>query len=328
MWSEDTDSDVFQDELRILQSATFDAYVNVFRVIKQRNLSHSLLGEKTASDQLDFVQFMLSPDDYSHIFHFPCCDIRYLVRAFLEVCEDDETVCQDVSDLIYAGYYEPDDPISELATSTLTTTYPVNSKIIVLTEGSTDKWLIESALQLLYPHLAEFYSFMDFSSSNAAGGIGLLVSNIRAFAGSGITNRVVALLDNDTAGQDAVRALTKTVLPPNIRILRYPDLPTATAYPTLGPTGMVNLDVNGWAASIELFLGRDVLTIDGNLSPIQWTGYNTAIGQYQGEVLNKNQLHDRFSEKISRCKQDPGQIEQHDFDDMRRLLEALFQVFQ
>jgi hypothetical protein len=246
----------------------------------------------------------------------------------LEVCEDDETVCQDLSELINAGHYEPDDRVSERAISALIANYPVNSKIIVLTEGPTDKRIIESAIQLLYPHLTEFYSFMDFSTSNVAGGTGALVSNVRAFAGSGITNRVVALFDNDTAGQDAVRALLKTVLPRNIQILRYPDISIATSYPTIGPTGMVDLNVNGRAASIELFLGRDVLTIDGKLSPIQWTGYNTAVGQYQGEVLNKAQLHDRFLQKISRCQEEPALVEQHDFDDMRRLLAALFQVFQ
>ena len=327
-WSEDLDSDDLRYELQILRDSTFDAYVNGFRLIKDRNQRASHFGEKTATGQSEFVQYMLSPDDDSYIFHFPCCDIRGLVRAFLEACGNDETVCQDLSDLISAGHYEPDDRVSELAISALTANYPVNSKIIVLTEGSTDKRIIESATKLLYPHLVEFYSFMDFSSSNAAGGTGALVSNIKAFAGSGITNRVVALFDNDTAGQDAIRALTKTVLPPNIQILRYPDIPIATSYPTLGPTGMVNLDVNGRAASIELFLGRDVLTVNDNLSPIQWTGYNTAVGQYQGEVLSKANLHDRFLQKISRCEQDPALTERHDFADMRCLLTALFQVFQ
>jgi hypothetical protein len=327
-WSEDLGSEDLRQDLEILRSATFGAYVDGFRQIKNRALRASHFGEETAQGASGFVRFMLAPDDDGYLFQFPCSDLRYLVRAFLEVCGDDETVSQDLTELISAGYYEPNDHVCELAISALTEGYPVNSRIIVLTEGSSDKHVLESAIDLLYPHLTGFYSFMDFASSNAAGGTGALVSNVRAFSGSGITNRVVALFDNDTAGLDAVRVLKKTALPLNIKIVHYPDSAIGISYPTIGPTGMVNLNVNGLAASIELFLGLDVLTTNGELSPVQWTGYNTAVGRYQGEILNKTQLHDRFFEKVSICKSDQTQIERYDFADMRCLLENLFQVFQ
>ena len=70
------------------------------------------------------------------------------------------------------------------------------------------------------------------------------------------------------------------------------------SYPTLGPSGNTEMDVNGLAASIELYLGRDVLTQDdGSLTPVQWKGYNETVGQYQGEVMRKAQLQHAFNKK-------------------------------
>jgi hypothetical protein len=55
------------------------------------------------------------------------------------------------------------------------------------------------------------------------------------------------------------------------------------------------MDVNGVAGSIELYLGRDALTSNQNqLPPVQWTGFDSGIRQYQGEVLEKDRIYERF----------------------------------
>lgn len=48
------------------------------------------------------------------------------------------------------------------------------------------------------------------------------------------------------------------------------------AYPTLGPqlSDPVIMDVNGKAGALEMYLGRELLTVDGQLVPVQWMGYN------------------------------------------------------
>ena len=58
------------------------------------------------------------------------------------------------------------------------------------------------------------------------------------------------------------------------RVLHYPDLPLLRRYPTLGPqlVDPVIMDVNGRAGSLEMYLGRDLLTVDSELVPVQWTG--------------------------------------------------------
>jgi len=63
--------------------------------------------------------------------------------------------------------------------------------------------------------------------------------------------------------------------PESYRILHYPDLPLLVDYPTLGPQSdsPVRMNVNGKAGSLEMYLGRDLLTVNGELVPVQWTGY-------------------------------------------------------
>ena len=47
-------------------------------------------------------------------------------------------------------------------------------------------------------------------------------------------------------------------------------------------SGLEPLDVNGLAASIELYFGEDVLCAEQNkLTPVQWKGYNSTLRQYQ-----------------------------------------------
>jgi hypothetical protein len=64
---------------------------------------------------------------------------------------------------------------------------------------------------------------MDFGQ-RPVGGAGPLVNMVRAFAASGIANRVVALFDYDTAAADALRNLDLQSLPTNIHVRQYPEL--------------------------------------------------------------------------------------------------------
>ena len=183
------------------------------------------------------------------------------------------------------------EPVCENAIRDLVEGHPENAPRIVLTEGSTDGAVLKAALALLYPHLEGYYSFLDFESTRAAGGAGHLVSVVKAFAGAGITNRIIALFDNDTAAREAVRALQTVRLPPNFAVRHYPDLELLRAYPTLGPGGLTTLDVNGLAASIELYFGKDVLSDgQGGMIPVRWKGYSDALRNDQGEVGNKGRL--------------------------------------
>jgi hypothetical protein len=319
-------SDTWQQELSLLQGSSLKDFMEAFRVIFDKRLL-SYQGNIESEENL-LVRYILSENHDDYFYNFPCSDIRSFIRAFLEVCPDDTPVIQDITALVHGEYYEPTDAVCDLSTAELTQAYPVNEKIIILTEGSSDRRVLEASLDLLYPHLSEYYSFMDFGVSNAQGSAGTLINTIKAFVGSGIINRVIAIFDNDTAASVALRGLRKTSIPANLKLLKYPNIEIAKDYPTLGPSGVSNLDINGLACSIELYFGVDVLSVNGELTPIQWKGYDESLSQYQGEVSRKQDLQTRFFAKVENCVRDPSQLHKTDWLSMNLLLLDIFQAFQ
>ncbi len=100
-------------------------------------------------------------------------------------------------------------------------------------------------------------------------------------------NKIVVVLDNDTAGQAALQKLGRLQMPLNIRLVRLPDLEGFRAFPTLGPSGRLTEDVNGRAVAIESFL--DLAFGPRAERAIRWTCFNSELGAYQGELLAKEE---------------------------------------
>ena len=201
----------------------------------------------------------------------------------------------------------------------------INERIIILTEGSSDRVILQKSLFALYPHLYDYFSFMDFGAANVSGGASSLVSNVKAFSSARIRNRIVAVFDNDTAATDALRGLSGIRLPLNIKVVRLPTLELAKSYPTIGPQGEVCVNVNGLACSIELYLGTDILKDqEGGLMPIQWKGYNQTLKQYQGEILNKEKIQDAYNHFLSEAFKSREVYLNHDWAPMKLVFQTIF----
>jgi HEPN/Toprim N-terminal domain 1 len=259
---------------------------------------------------------------------FPGYDFRVFMRAAVEITGTAAEVVYDLAELAEAEAVSIEEDLCSWARRETADELLLNHKVVVLTEGRSDIEAIEDALHILWPHLTEYYSFMDFEGVRAPGGAGPLVATIKAFIGAGIVNRIVALFDNDTAARSALRGLRDVQLPSNVRVLHYPDVEWARDYPTLGPQGVINMDVNGLAASLEMYFGLDVLREeDGSLTPVQWRGYDDGLKQYQGEILNKVELQRRFANKLQECRRNPEAIERYYWTGMRAVIERLRTAF-
>jgi len=217
----------------------------------------------------------------------------------------------DLSDVINSGWIK-DDFIQKLNFE----------KIIILTEGKTDAKYIKKSLEVLFPHLKEKYHFIDFEATSLKGSASQLVHYVKSFISAGIKNKIIALFDNDTAGLEQLEILNTLNIPNNIKVLRYPDIKIAESYPTLGPTGKQHLNINGLACSIELYFGKDILFQNGGYTSIQWTGYNSKMEKYQGEILHKKEVQQKFENKLSMQKYDSGNSE--NWSEMKELLNVIF----
>lgn len=270
------------------------------------------------------VSYMLSHDWYG----FPGVDMNAALRIALEVFPEAQELVYDVTELIWSGYFDTEDDFVEHAMNQASSEYHSKAKTIILTEGKTDSQFLSETLELLYPHLADYYSFLDFDTAKMGGGAGNLVNLVKAFTGAGIVNRIVALFDNDTAAESSLKSLKKLDVSPNIKVLRLPEIQFLTSYPTIGPSGKTMLDINGVAASIEMYLGEDVLTNEeGELTSIQWTGYDAGAKKYQGEVLEKDKIHKRFRQKLSSALHCGVSHELQDWRGLQAIFELVFSAF-
>ncbi|WP_329338722.1 hypothetical protein OG252_24580 [Streptomyces sp. NBC_01352] len=254
-------------------------------------------------------------------------DIRYIIRAVIEMHEADVPVVWNLADVVGRGFVSPDPRLCELELEKKRGANVATFPVIVLTEGSTDASFLSSALSLIYPHLVDFLKFMDFGVG-AEGGASALARSVKSFAASGVANRVIAIFDNDTAASDVLVAMNAT-LPNTFRVLRYPDIDLGKKYPTIGPTGRGVADVNGKAGALELYFGEDVLKDPaGELTPVQWTGYVKRQNAYQGELLDKSRLQKSFRRKLDGAIARGSTQPEEDWSGVTAILDSIRHAFR
>ena len=263
-------------------------------------------------------------------------DERQVLRAVLMAIPDCEVVL-DITDLINAGYMDVSDPMSmaSKAGQGIKASAGISAPVVVITEGRTDAEFLKAALDILFPHLNDLIRFLDYDQK-PEGGVGALISMVRAFSAAGIINRVIAIFDNDTAAVDGIRKLDMRSLPEHFSVIKYPAIELANNYPTLGPPtadapdGELSIaNVNGLAGSIELYLGKDVLSgEDGSLLPVQWKSFIAGVGKYQGEVINKGDVHRAFRDKYSRALSDREIVQRQDWHGLSLILNAIRHAVQ
>lgn len=215
-------------------------------------------------------------------------DRRALLALQLESAPDDEAVQLDLHDLYMADYFREVENITQLATDELAVSVSSGGPVIVVTEGVTDARYLARALELVAPDVAHMFRFLD-EDARAERNSGQVMRTLRSFAAAGVTNRVVGVLDNDAAGRVAARVLDSARRPATNRYLLLPDVPYGESYPTNGPSGESDLDINGRAVSIEFQFGLDQLRVEGGeLAKVEWKGLQMPINVYQGSLSKRD----------------------------------------
>ena len=304
----------YDERLATMRSLTIEAWLAAFQRIRQENLTaiRTLHEVQSMHRQQPILRYMLGLGTY--MYGFPGYDARPFVRLAIDKAPSEDELVYDLTDMIARGYVV--DEVIEEAEFLMQSDFLLAHRVIILTEGKSDIEFLQRSLRILYPHLADYFHFFDFTRNE--GGAGHLVRLVQAFAAADVRHRILAMFDNDTGAREALVNLETTKLSDNIVVLRYPNLPIAQSYPTLGPSGEIELDINGLAGSLEIYLGRDVLEDEeGHLSPVQWTGYSRRLKAYQGEVMDKQNVQEKFRRKLQECESHPELIDSFDWEGMR-----------
>ena len=130
-------------------------------------------------------------------------------------------------------------------------------------------------------------------------GTGNLVRFCQGLARIRIQNRILVVLDNDTAGRAAYRRISALSLPTRMRVTVLPDLEKCRAVRTVGPSGFQQEDINGRAVAMECFL--DIWDSPGSEPTFRWTSYDSDLDAYQGALLNKEEHVRHFLQAAERA---------------------------
>jgi hypothetical protein len=301
-YSEPTEGmeDYYENRVRLLKSVDVGKWLVALEQIKKSSRG-TPTRHSSYESEVNLEEFMLDDEQW---YGYSGADLYIPLRLALETCKGTENLVYDLTDLVQQGYLNKNEDCVAISSELAAGEYASRSKIIVLTEGRSDGWILSQSMKLLYSHLYDYFSFMDFESARVEGGASHLAKIVKSFSGAGIVNKVIAIFDNDTVGQEAIRSLRQIKLPGNISVLTLPDFRELSKYPTIGPSGQKAMNINGSAASIELYLGEDVLMENGKLLPVQWSGYIASMGTYQGSLLgaDKDKIHKSFKVKLEKAK--------------------------
>lgn len=187
-----------------------------------------------------------------------------------------------------------------------------SDRFLIVTEGSSDAKIIEHALRLLRPHVADFFQFVDMEEGYPFAGTGNLFRFLQGLISIGVQNNVVVLYDNDAEGAASYERTLELNVPANMAILKLPDSSDFTDFNALGPNGRHKADINGRAAAIECYLDL------GEAPIIRWTSFNSRTNSYQGELVGKTEYMRTFLSQRT-------QVEGYDYGRIEAVLDTIIE---
>lgn len=95
------------------------------------------------------------------------------------------------ADVVEEGWVHRDEVIKEL---------PAERRILIVTEGSSDSYILRKAIDELYPDISDFFDFIDMKENYPFTGTGNLFNFCVGLCRINIQNNIIAIFDNDTAG--------------------------------------------------------------------------------------------------------------------------------
>ncbi|MFN5539363.1 MAG: HEPN/Toprim-associated domain-containing protein, partial [Candidatus Melainabacteria bacterium] len=156
-------------------------------------------------------------------------------------------------------------------------------KFLIVTEGSSDSFIIKKSLELLKPDILDFFTFIDMEENYPFTGTGNLFRFCQGLASIRIQNKTLVIFDNDLEGVDKFNKTKNLNLPNQMKIMKLPELDEFTYFLTVGPTGETYENINGKAVAIECFLDFTKFN-----PKIRWTNYSKDYDAYQGSLENKD----------------------------------------
>lgn len=188
----------------------------------------------------------------------------------------DKKIIWRFKDVLEGGYIKREDVIKEPEES---------NRYLIVTEGSSDLFVIKKSFEIFHPEVTDLFHFIDMQNNYPFTGCSNLYKFLQGLAKVRPINKVLAIFDNDTAGNEQFNLCKKLLLPRNIKTIKLPELSIFKKFLTRGPSGKKYKNINGTAVSIECFLDLDYKT--SSKAIVRWSNYVKHMNQYQGALEDK-----------------------------------------
>lgn len=302
------------EELKALRNLTWEEWC--------RRVPSVLLGLYDFDTHVDETDRHMKDFDESSWLWFDGLDSLISIRAIIDAAPAAQEITLDVGGLIGGGWIKKSAKICAEKIRIVAARGQPAGPAIVLAEGKSDIAVLKASIQRFHPDLTEFVTFLDHSEFNVDGGASFVVKFLKAFAAARVPSNIVAVFDNDAAGLTAYRQAQLLSLPENMACVHLPDIDLARNYPTIGPQGRHDADINGRACGIELYLGKSALSSNGAQRPVRWTGYDKSADTYQGEVDEKEAVQEAFLTAMRDGSGDPEQ----DYPEMQLVWKTILEA--
>jgi hypothetical protein len=165
-------------------------------------------------------------------------------------------------------------------------TWSNDRSFLIITEGSSDTFIIQEAIALLRPDIKDFFTYIDMAEHYPFTGTGNLFNFYKGLAKIEIKNKCLVVFDNDTEGVEKHRKCQGISSPPSLASMTLPTLQDFENADTIGPNGVFKSDINGSAVSIECFL--DLSYKANKPAIVRWSSFNKEMDRYQGALEDKD----------------------------------------
>ena len=275
---------------------SFEAFSNTLKTIdisKINTPAFSVNYDELDFDLGEFVRRCILPEKEIYEKFLSSCsynsqEINYALEVFFENIDPyiilrllaENPSCKDLdvywsyNDVVENGWVSKEEIIKPLSKE---------NKILIVTEGSSDTFILQKTIDSLFPDISDFFQFIDMQENYPFTGTGNLYNFCCGLMKININNKVIVIFDNDVAGLEKYTKLKRMHQLDNLMITRLPDHVDFKCIETVGPHGIEVGDINGAAVAIECFLDFS------KQSPqVRWTNYSEQAGKYQGSLIKKD----------------------------------------
>ncbi|QYM73229.1 hypothetical protein K1X45_01920 [Pseudochrobactrum sp. Wa41.01b-1] len=234
----------------------------------------------------------------------------YEMLQVYNTCKEnhDTPVAWEYGPIVEAGYVLPEEIKSGAGRK---------SRILIVTEGSSDVHILQHALKLLRPDIVDFFHFIDVKQRHPFSGTGNLVTFAEGLVKIDIENKVIFILDNDAEGYSTLLKMEKLNFPCNMRAMILPEIESFKDFITYGPDGIFKSNINKRAAAIECYLDLNLKSYPE--AHVVWSNFKADIKKWHGALAHK----DSYSKKFLKLRASDLANNSYDISKLEILLAAI-----